>query len=196
MRLLFVLLGHLSGCDVFEVLQPLKVRTSDTSTVGEKVGGADNATSDEDLLSSVGGRSVGTFNDALDLNFLGIAQVKRLLNGCGNKEVSLLFQECGGLLGLSLNGSGETNESAFLGHPGLNSLNIETIWVVDGGVVLNDSGDLATVFGKEVRGPVSDRAETLNDEGLVLDAWRYLDFVAVVLIAEQFTSAVIDTETS
>ena len=181
---------------MFEVLQPLEVRTGDTSTVGEKVGGADNATSDEDLLSSVGGRSVGTFNDALDLNFLGIAQVKRLLNGCGNKEVSLLFQECGGLLGLSLNGSGETNESAFLGHPGLNSLNIETIWVVDGGVVLNDSGDLATVFGKEVRGPVSDRAETLNDEGLVLDAWRYLDFVAVVLIAEQFTSAVIDTETS
>jgi hypothetical protein len=67
---------------------------------------------------------------------------------------------------------------------------------VDCGVVLNNSGDLATVFGKEVRGPVSDRAETLDDEGLVLDALRYLDFFAVVLIAEQFTSAIVDTETS
>jgi len=181
---------------VFEVLQPLEVGAGNTSTVSEKVRSAYDATSDEDLLSSIGGGSIGTFDDALDLDLLGIAQVKRLLDGCGNKEVSLLFQESGGFLYFSFNGSGETNESAFLCHPDLYSLNIETIWVVDCGVVLNNSGDLATVFGKEVRGPVSDRAETLDDEGLVLDALRYLNFFAVVLIAEQFTSAIVDTETS
>ena len=91
MRLLFVLLGHLSWGDVFEVFQPLKVRAGDTSAVGKKVGSANDSTSDEDLLSSVGGGSVGTFNDALNLDLLGVAQVERLLDGCGDKEVSLLF---------------------------------------------------------------------------------------------------------
>ena len=67
---------------------------------------------------------------------------------------------------------------------------------MDGGIVLNNGGDLTAVLGKKVGGPVADRTETLDNKGLVLDALRYLDFFTVVLVAEQFTSAVVDTETS
>jgi hypothetical protein len=54
----------------------------------------------------------------------------------------------------------------------LDILNVEAIGIMDSGVVFDDCGDLAAILLDEVGGPVSDRTEALNDEGLVLDAQR------------------------
>jgi hypothetical protein len=52
----------------------------------------------------------------------------------------------------------------------LDILDIETIWIVDGRVVLDNSGDLSTVLFNELGCPVSDGSESLNNECLVLDS--------------------------
>jgi hypothetical protein len=52
----------------------------------------------------------------------------------------------------------------------LDFLDVQTGGVVDGRVVLNDSGDLATILLDKLRGPISDGTESLDNEGLVLDS--------------------------
>jgi hypothetical protein len=54
----------------------------------------------------------------------------------------------------------------------LDILNVEAIGIMDSGVVFDDCGDLAAILLDEVGGPVSDRTEALNDEGLAFDAER------------------------
>jgi hypothetical protein len=67
---------------------------------------------------------------------------------------------------------GVSLECAILGQVDLDILNVEAIGIMDSRVVFNDCGDLAAILLDEVGGPVSDRTEALNDEGLVLDALR------------------------
>jgi hypothetical protein len=57
---------------VFQVLEPLEVGASYTTAVNEKVGSANDSSSDEDLLSSECGWAVSTFEDSLDLDLLGV----------------------------------------------------------------------------------------------------------------------------
>ena len=51
---------------------------------------------------------------------------------------------------------------------------IKASGVVDGGVVLNHSGNFTTVLLDELGGPVADSAEALDDEGLTLDTFGEL----------------------
>ena len=76
---------------MFQVLEPLEVGASDTATVDQKVGSANDASLDKDLFGSKGGGSVGTLEDGLDLDLLGVHLVERLLDGGGDQIVSLLF---------------------------------------------------------------------------------------------------------
>jgi hypothetical protein len=124
LRLFFVLLGHLTGGDVFKILEPLEVRASDTTTVDKKVGGADDASPDEDLFSGEGGGAIGTFEDSLNLNLLGVLFVKGLFDGGGDQVVGLLQHEKVGVFELSLSGTGEAFESTVFSEVVLDSLNI------------------------------------------------------------------------
>ena len=67
---------------------------------------------------------------------------------------------------------------------------------MDRGVILNNSGDLATVSREEVRGPVSDSTETLDDESAVSDTLRETNFIDESLVGGHLTDSVVNTETS
>ena len=190
-----VLLGHTAWGDVIQVLEPLEVGAGDTATVDEHVWGANDALAEEDLLSGVGGRAVGTLEDGLDADGIGVASVEGLLSGGWDHAVGLLEEELLWVLRDSLSGVGESGEGAVLTHPGLDLLDIETIWVVDGGVVLDHGGDLATILLDELGGPVADSTEALDDEGLVLDAKVEANAVDEALGVEELTDGIVDTET-
>ena len=171
LRFLLVLLGKSSWGDVVEVLQPFEVRAGDTTSVDKHVWSSDNAFLDEDLFGLVGGWSISSFKDCLDLDVGGIASVERLLGSGWDHAVSRELSQPGRWVGGSLVSSLRVVlKCSILYHPVLNILNIKTIWVVDSGVVLDDSGDLSTVLLDKLRGPVADGTESLDDEGLVLDS--------------------------
>ena len=195
LRLLLVLLGHTAWGDVIKVLQPFEVRAGDTATVDEHVWGTDNSSASEDLLGGVSGGAVGTLEDGLDVDELGVAHVKGLLSGGRDHAVSVLEEEGLGVLTDGLSGVGERDEGTVVGHVFLDSLDVETGGVVDGRVVLNDSGDLTSVLFDELGGPVSDSTEALNDEGLAFDTSGELASVSEGLGVEELTDGVVDTET-
>lgn len=56
----------------------------------------------------------------------------------------------------------------MLSEPFLCIVRIDTGGVVDGGVVLNNGGDLATITMEEFAGPVADITKALQGECLVL----------------------------
>lgn len=196
LRLLLVFLGHTAGGDVVQVLQPFEVGAGDTTTVDKHVRGAHNALALEDLLGGVGRGTVGTLEDGLHSDGVGVTLVEGLLGGGGDHAVSLLEEELLGVLADGLSGVREGGEGTVLGHPCLHGLNIETVRVVDGGVVLDDGGDLATILLDELGGPVADSTEALHDEGLVLDAEAKAAAVDEALGVEELTDGVVDTETS
>ena len=195
LRLLLVLLGESSWGDVIEVLQPFEVGAGDTTTVDKHVWGGDNSSAGEDLLSGVGGGSVGTFEDGLDLDVLGVTSVKGLLGGSGDHAVGRLEEEGLGVLTDGLSGIGVSGEGSVLNHEVLDLLDVKTIGVVDGRVVLDDSGDDTTILLDELGGPVSDGTESLDDEGLALDSKREVDAGSERLSVEELTDGVVDTET-
>lgn len=196
LRLLLVLLGQTSWCDVIEVLQPFEVRAGDTTAVDKHVWGSDNSSASEDLLCSVGGGAVGTFEDSLDLDVFGVAGVEGLLGGSGDHAVSLLEEEGLRVLTNSLSSIGVSGEGTVLDHEVLDLLDIKTGGVVDSGVVLNDSGDQAAVLLDELGGPVADSTEALDDESLAIDTSGEANAVSESLGVEEFTHSVVDTETS
>ena len=102
-----VLLGETAWSNVVEVLKPFEVRAGDTTAVDEHVRGGDDAAAGEDLFGSVGRGAIGTLEDGLDLDGLSVALVKRLLDGGGDQNVSLLNQEGKRVLRDGLSCSGE-----------------------------------------------------------------------------------------
>ena len=196
LRLLLVLLGQPSWGDVIEVLQPLEVGAGDTTTVDEHVWGGNNSSAGEDLLGGVGGGAVGTFEDGLNHHVFGVTSVEGLLSGSGDHAVGVLEKEGLRVLTNSLGGIRVGGEGSMLNHEVLDLLNVKTIGVVDGGVVLDDGSDLATILLDELGGPVADGTETLNDEGLILDTKAKIDARSEGLGVEEFTDSVVDTETS
>ena len=94
-----------------------------------------------------------------------------------------------------MSGTGESLESTVGDHVVLNGLHVETLGVVDGRVVLADSGNLATVLLDELGGPVANSAETLDNESLVLDAERLESaLLDEGLLVEELTGGVVNTE--
>lgn len=113
--LLFVLLGHLTGGDVFKVLKPLEVGAGDTTSVDQKIGSANNTLAREDLLGSEGSGTVGTLEDCLNFNVIGVALVERLLNGGGNQVIGLLLYEGKRVSNFGFHSTRETLECTFFG---------------------------------------------------------------------------------
>jgi len=195
LRLLLVLLGHLAGGDVFQILEPLKVRAGDTTAVNQKIGSANDTFLNKDLLGSVGGGAVSTLKDSLDLDVLGVTHVERLLDGGGDQVVSLLFDEFKRVLKLGLNSGGESLKGSVFSHVVLDVLHVEALGVVDSGVVLDDSGNLATILLEEFSGPVSNSAKTLNNKGTFLNTLGEAGLFAEGLVACQLADSVVDSET-
>jgi len=126
----------------------------------------------------------------------GVAGVEGLLSGGGNHAVSWLGEERLRVITDGLCGVREADEGSVLGHVFLDSLDVETIRVVDGRVVLNDSGDFSTVLLNELGGPVADSTEALNNERLVLDSETKIDTFNEGWGVEELTDSIVDTETS
>ena len=193
--LLLIFLGHTAWGNVVEVLKPLEVRAGDTTAIDKHVWSGDNSSADEDLLGSVGGWAVGTFEDGFDLNVFSVASVKGLLSGGRDHAVGVFKEEGLRVLANGLSGIRVGRESAMLHHEVLNLLDVETSWVVDGGVVFNDGSDLSTILFDKFRRPVADGTESLDNEGFILNAEGKAYAVDERLGVEELTDGVIDAET-
>ena len=79
-------------------------------------------------------------------------------------------------------------------HPGSNIIGVETLRVVDGRVIFDDSGDFSTVLVQEMGGPVSDSAESLDDEGLALDSLGEANLFIEGLHAHHLTDGEVNSE--
>lgn len=180
---------------MFQILEPLKVRAGDTTAVNQKIGSANNTFLNKDLLGSIGGRAISTLKDSLDLDVLGVTHVERLLDGGGDQVVSLLFDEFKRVLKLGLNSGGESLKGSVFSHVVLDVLHVEALGVVDSGVVLDDSGNLATILLEEFSGPVSNSAKTLNNKGTFLNTLGEAGLFAEGLVACQLADSVVDSET-
>jgi len=64
-RLALIFEGEATVRDVVQVLEPLKVRDCDTTSVDVKIGNNQDVALDKNLVSSGGGGSVSSFGDDL-----------------------------------------------------------------------------------------------------------------------------------
>ena len=194
LRLLLIFLGETAWGNVVQVLEPFEVGAGDTTAIDKHVWGCDDSSANEDLLGGVGRGSIGTLEDGLDLDVLGVASVKGFLSSGGDHAVGLFEEEGLWVLADGLSGIRVGCEGSVLNHKVLNLLDVKTGWVVDSRVVLNDSRDLAAILLDELGCPVADSTESLDDECLVLDAKAQVDTVDERLGIKELTHGVVDTE--
>ena len=181
---------------MLKILKPLEVRAGHAATIHQQVGAADDSSLSKDLLSGEGSGAVGALEDSLALNFGGVHSVERLLDSGGDKVIALFLEEELWALENGLGSAGEAVKGAFFLHPGVDGLDVKTIRVVNGRVVLDNRGNDATVFLKEMGGPVADSAEALDGEGSSLDTLGKINLLEESLVAGHLTDGIVDTETS
>ena len=75
LRFFLIFLGHTTGSDVIDIFKPFEIRAGDTTAVHEHVRSSDNTSAREDLLGGVGGGTVGSLENGLNLNQFSIAFV-------------------------------------------------------------------------------------------------------------------------
>merc|ERR1740117_2080684 len=168
--LLLVSLVDTAGSNVIQVLEPLEVRTGDTTSVGQHVGDNNNSLGVKDFFSHESSGTVGTFEDDFALELVGVVLVDSLLLGSGDEDVTRHLHEALRIHSLDLVGVAVVGESALGEHLGSNIIDVKTRLVVNGGVVLNDTNDNTSIFREELSSPVANCAEALDDERLSRDS--------------------------
>lgn len=76
---------------MLDVLQPFEVADSHSSSIAEDVGKEANSLFEEDLLSFTGCWAVGSLNDELAVESIGIVHVDRLLKGSRDEDIAGLL---------------------------------------------------------------------------------------------------------
>lgn len=194
--LFLVLLGHATGSDMGQVLQPLEVRAGNTTSIGEHVGNDNNSLGIENFLSHEGSRTVSSFQDNLALESVSVLVVDGLLLGSGDEDVTRHFHEGGGVGGLNCISVAVVGESTFSEHLSSNIIDIKTGFVVDGGVVLNDTNNDTSVSLEELSSPVADSTKALDDKGLSRDSLSSkLGGLDERVGSQELSDAVVDTKT-
>jgi len=140
--------------------------------------------------------AVGALEDCLNLNLLSIASVEGLFDSGRDHAVGVLQQELLRVITNALSTVRVGGESAMLEHVLLYIFDVETIRVVSCRVVLDDSGDFTAILLDELGSPVADSTETLNNEGLTLDARGEAAAVDEGLGVEQLADGIVDAEAS
>lgn len=76
---------------MIEILQPLKVTDGHTSSVTQNIRQEMDASVDKDLLAFKGSGSIGSLNNKLSLEFMGIVDVDRFFKGSRDKEIAFFI---------------------------------------------------------------------------------------------------------
>merc|ERR1719282_2202120 len=145
---------------MIEILEPLKVGDSDTTSVDVHVRNDQASLLLEDLVSSRSDGSIGSFTDNLGLNLVSIGCIDHLLHGGGHEDVAGLVHDV--LAGVGL-GSREANNSSMFQLPVFQSLWINTFWIVDGPVPLCNTNTLGTNSGQIATGVETHVTKSLNN---------------------------------
>lgn len=190
---LLPLAGHTTETDVGQVLEPLKVRDSNSSGVQQQVGDDDLALGDEVVVSIGGNGSVGSLTNDLGLDVLDVLEADLALEGGGDQDIALTLHDLDG----SINdlGVAKATEGTLLGTVLEDGLDIDTVGVVGRDVVLTDTDDLGAVVLEELGSPVADVSESLDNDGLAgnvaIEAGHLLDLGEL----QELADTVVDTET-
>merc|ERR1719282_1343691 len=145
---------------MIEILEPLKVGNSDTTSIDVHVRNDQASLLLEDLVSSRSDGSIGSFTNDLGLNLVSIGCIDHLLHGSGYEDVAGLVHDV--LAGVGL-GSGESNNSSMLQLPVFQSLWINTFWIVNGTVPLCDTNTLGANSGQIATGVETHVTKSLNN---------------------------------
>merc|ERR1719427_118354 len=162
-----VLKGEATIGDMIEVLQPLEVRDSDTTSVDVEIGDNQDIAVLKNLVASGGDGAVGSLGNNLGLDLVGVALVDDFLNGGGDEDVTGLVQQILALVG---GGGGEAHDGSVLQLVFLQCLGVNTVGVVDLAVDLLDTDAHSTGTVQVPHGVQAHVTEALNDEGLAAPA--------------------------
>lgn len=188
-----ILEGQSTIGDVVQVLQPFEEGYSHTTSVDVQVRNNHNVPIDENFVSSGCSWSISSLTDDFSLDLMCVALVDNLLNSGRHKDIALLKHK---RITFNLLGTGETIDGTGCEAVVFQLLGVNTIGVVDGTIMLNDTNAFATSTVEVTHGVQTDITETLNNESLAFPAGSGTNHVCVCLILDEVIKPVEDTATS
>jgi len=164
-----ILEGQTSVGDVIEILQPLEVGHSDTTSVDVHVRDDEAALVLEDLVRCGGDGSISSLSDDPGLDLVGVALVDGLFHGGGDQDVAGLVHDVLPGVGLS---PGEAHDGAVLQLVVLQGLGVNAVLVVDAAVPLGDTNTGGPGPGEVAACVEADVTEALDDVSLAAPAGK------------------------
>merc|ERR1719282_249127 len=178
---------------MIEILEPLKVGNSDTTSIDVHVRNNQASLLLEDLVSSRSDGSIGSFTDDLGLNLVSIGCIDHLLHGGGYENVAGLVHDVLASVGL---GPGEANNSSMLQLPVFQSLWINTFWIVNGTVPLGNTNTLGANSGQIATGVETHVTKSLNNVSFSQPSNIQTQLGHVLLLLDEVIQTVEDSSAS
>lgn len=151
-----------------EVLKPFEVRTGDTTSVGEHVRDNDYSFFVKDFFGHEGSRTVSSLEDNFAIEKSGIVFMDRLLLGSWDENVTLLLHERLRIDNFNFFGMAVVGKGAVSEHLGSDIVDVEALRIVDCRVVFDNTHNDSAILLQEFGSPISNCAETLDNESLAL----------------------------
>lgn len=182
--LLLEFLGHSSGRDMIQILEPLHVGNGQATDVGEHVWDNCDPFLFQKLISAKGGWSSGQLYNDLAFEVFNVVKVKSAELGARSKDMALLFHDLLGVGKLNF-----FNIIKVLDRTRLQLLKLEIVWIntvriEDGTVLLDNANDFGSLFVHELGKHVPNIAKSLNDDLLTLETSAGVDGVTEFVIVE------------
>merc|ERR1719282_720484 len=178
---------------MIEILEPLKVGDSDTTSIDVHVRNDQASLLLEDLVSSRSDGSIGSLANNLGLNLVSIGCIDHLLHGSGYQDVAWLVHDVLAGVGLS---SGESNNSSMLQLPVFQSLWINTFWIVDGTVPLGNTNTLGANSGQIATCVETHVTKSLNNVSFSQPSNIQTQLGHVLLLLDEVVQTVEDSSAS
>merc|ERR1719282_1646979 len=178
---------------MIEILEPLKVGNSDTTSIDVHVRNNQASLLLEDLVSSWSDGSIGSFAGDLGLNLVSISCIDHLLHGSGYQDVAGLVHDVLASVGL---GSRESNNSSMLQLPVFQSLGINTFWIVNGTVPLGNTNTLGANSGQIATGVETHVTKSLNNVSFSQPSNIQTQLGHVLLLLDEVVQTVEDSSAS
>merc|ERR1719282_400059 len=178
---------------MIEILEPLKVGNSDTTSIDVHVRNNQASLLLEDLVSSWSDGSIGSFTNNFGLNLVSIGCIDHLLHGGRHEDVAGLVHDVLASVGL---GSGEANNSSMLQLPVFQSLWINTFWIVDGTVPFCNTHTLGANSGQITTGVETHVTKSLNNVSFSQPSYIKTQLGHVLLLLDEVVQTVEDSSAS
>lgn len=184
-RLLIPFPRHKTQLSVLQILQPFEIRNSHSTCIGQHVWDDANSPSYQVCMGLGCDRTIRAFNDYFAIEILAVVPMNTLLHCAWSEDVAFIVN---GLVVRVFSGAWEAVYRACLCDVIKETVDVNSVWVVDRPIVLINSDNFSTSIMAEFSEVGADITKSLDNDGFSFHTFAEAMFLEIVWVVQNLSS--------